>query len=131
MHAVCDEYGSHSFKSDGWLARRPRVQEVISDQEKEYQQIELGGHQHVNARGILARTPCRHCPHSVPCPFESGRRRRGGFEDRKAARQGLPSLMAENGNACTTYAYCGPTPGFSAPFHHGQCLCPALSTIQM
>jgi len=59
MHAVCDEHGSHSFKSDGWPARRPRVQEVISNEEKKYQQTELGGHQHVNARGILARTPCR------------------------------------------------------------------------
>jgi len=89
MHAVCDEHGSHSFKSDGWPARRPRVQEVISDQEKEYQQTELEGHQHVNARGILARTQCWHCQQSVPCPFESGRRRWGGFEDRKAVQTGI------------------------------------------
>ena len=38
MYAVYDEHGSHSFKSDGWPARRPRMQEVISDQEKEYRQ---------------------------------------------------------------------------------------------
>jgi len=49
----------------------------------------------------------------------------------KRARLGLPSLMAENGNACTTYACLGPNPRFSAPFRHGQCLWPALSTIQM
>jgi len=65
MHAVCDEHSSHLFNSDGWPAQRQRVQEVISDQENEYQQAELRGHQHVNARGILARTPCLHSPHSV------------------------------------------------------------------
>jgi len=86
MHSVCDEHGSHSFKSDGWLARRPGMQEVILDQEKEYQQAELGGHQHVNARGILARTPCQHCPHSVSFEFPSGQQCRGGFEDRKAGQ---------------------------------------------
>ena len=46
------------------------------------------------------------------------------FEDRKRARQKLPSLMAENGNACTTCAYLSPTPGFLAPFYYCQCLCP-------
>jgi hypothetical protein len=51
----------------------------------------------------------------------------------KRSRQELPSLMAENGNACTTYAYLSPTPVFFAPFYYGQCLrvCPALSAIQM
>jgi len=33
----------------------------------------------------------------------------------KRARQGLPSLMAENGNACTTYAYLGKL--FASLFH--------------
>jgi len=50
--------------------------------------------------------------------------RQSDFEDRKQARQKLPSLMAENGNACTTCAYLSPTPGFSAPFYYCQCLCP-------
>ena len=46
------------------------------------------------------------------------------FEDRKRARQKLPSLMAENGNACMTCAYLNRTPGFCAPFYYWQCLCP-------
>jgi len=41
------------------------------DGETENQRAELGGHHYLNARGILARTPCQHCPHSVPCPFGS------------------------------------------------------------
>ena len=67
------------------------------------------------------------CPHGVPCPFGSflsDRWRQPDFEDRKRARQKLPSLMAENGNACTTCAYLSPTPGFFAPFYYCQCLCP-------
>jgi hypothetical protein len=97
------------------------------DEETGIQRAELGGHQHLNAGGILARTRCRHCPHGVPCPFGSflsDRLRQSDFEDRKRARQKLPSLMAENGNACTTCAYLSPTPGFSAPFYYCQCLCP-------
>jgi len=43
---------------------------------------------------------------------------------RKWARQKLPSLMAKNGNACTTCAYLSPTPGFFATFYYYQCLCP-------
>ena len=81
----------------------------------------------LNARGILARTRCRQCPHGVPCPFGSflsDRKRQPDFEDRKRARQKLPSLMAENGNTCTTCAYLSPTPGFFAPFYYCQCLCP-------
>jgi len=46
------------------------------------------------------------------------------FEDRKRTRQELPSLMAENGNACTTCTYLSPTPDFFAPFYYCQCLCP-------
>jgi len=63
------------------------MKEVISDEEKENQRAELGGHQHLNARGILARTPCQHFSHSVPCPFEFpwGRRRQADFEDQKWA----------------------------------------------
>ena len=92
------------------------------DEETENQRAELGGHQHLNARGTLACTRCRQCPHGVPCPL-------GSFlsddsEDRKRARQKLPSLMAENGNAYTTCAYLSPTPGFFAPFYYCQCLCP-------
>jgi len=45
-------------------------------------------------------------------------------EDRKRARQKLPSPMAENWNACTTCAYLSPTPDFFAPFYCCQCLCP-------
>ena len=30
MHAVCDEHGSHSFKSDGLPAHRPWTHEVMS-----------------------------------------------------------------------------------------------------
>jgi len=41
------------------------------DEETENQRAELGGHQHLNARGILARTRCRQCPRGVPCPFGS------------------------------------------------------------
>jgi len=126
MHAVCDEHSSHSFKSDGSPEKRPWMQEVISDKEKENRRVELGGHQHLNARGILARTPCRHCPHSVPCSFGflSDRRRQPDFEDRKRTRQEIPSLMAENGNSCTTCAYLSPTLGFFAPFYYCHCLCP-------
>ena len=46
------------------------------------------------------------------------------FEDRKRARQKLPSLIAENGNACTTCAYISPTPGFFAQFYYCQCRWP-------
>ena len=97
------------------------------DEKTENQRAELGGHQHLNARGILARTRCRQCPHGVPCPFGSflsDRKRQTDFKDRKRARQKLPSLMAENGNAYTTCAYLSPTPGFFAPFYYCQCLCP-------
>ena len=97
------------------------------DEETQNQRTELGGHQHLNARGILARTRCRHCPQSVPCPFGSflsDRWRQSDFEDHKRAQQKLPWLMAENGNACTTYAYLSPTPGFFAPFYYCQCLWP-------
>ena len=41
------------------------------DEETEKQRAELGGHQHLNARGILERTRCRECPHGVSCPFGS------------------------------------------------------------
>ena len=51
-------------------------------------------------------------------------RRQPDFEDRKRARQKLPSLMVENGNAYTTCVYLSPTPGFFAPFYYLQCLCP-------
>jgi len=97
------------------------------DEETENQRAELGGHQHLNARGILARTWCQHCPHGVPCPFRtflSDQWCQPNFEDRKLAWQKSPSLMAENGNACTTCAYLSPTPGFFAPFYYCQCLCP-------
>jgi len=98
------------------------------DKETENQRAELRGHQHLNARGILARTLCRHCPHGVPCPFRSflsDRWRQPDFEDRKRARQKFPWLMAENGNACTTCGYLSLTPGFFAPFYYCQCLCPS------
>ena len=75
----------------------------------------------------LARTPCRHRPHSVPCPFGSFLSdwwRQPDFEDRKRARQKLPSLMAENRNSCMKCAHLSPTPGFFAPFYYCQCLCP-------
>ena len=49
---------------------------------------------------------------------------RPDLEDRKRARQKLPSLMTENENACTTCVYLCPTPGFFAPFYYRQCLCP-------
>ena len=39
------------------------------DEETENQRAELGGHQLLNERGILARTRCRQCAHGVPCPF--------------------------------------------------------------
>ena len=39
------------------------------DEETENQRAELGDHQNLNARGILARTRCRQCPHGVSCPF--------------------------------------------------------------
>jgi len=38
------------------------------DEETENQRAELGGYQHLNARGILARTRCWQCPHGVPFP---------------------------------------------------------------
>ena len=97
------------------------------DEETENQRTELGDPQHLNARGILARTRCRQCPHCVPCPFGSflsDRWRQPDFEDRKRARQKLPSLMAENGNTCTTCAYLSPTAGFFAPCYYCQCLFP-------
>ena len=81
----------------------------------------------LNARGILARTRCRQCQHGVPCPFGSflsDRKRQPDFEDRKRARQKPPSLMTENGNACTTCTYLSPTPDFFVPFYYSQCLCP-------
>ena len=113
MHTVCDEHSSHSFKSDGWPAHRPRVQEVISDQQKKYQQTELWGHQHVNAQGLLHA-------HRVGTVHTACLALSNQADDaevvlriEKRVRQGLLSLMAENGNACTTYAYHGPTPGFS------------------
>jgi len=74
------------------------------------------------------------CTHTVSavstgmsCPFGSflsDRWRQPDFEDRKRARQKLPSLMTENGNACTTCAYLSPTPGFFSPLCYCQCLCP-------
>jgi len=96
------------------------------DEETEDQRAELRGHQHLNACGIIARTRCQHCPHSVTCPFLSflSDWRPPDFEDLKRAWQRLPSLMAENGNACTTCAYLSPTPGFFALFYYYQCLCP-------
>jgi len=39
------------------------------EEETENQRTELGGHQHLNVSGILARTRCRQCPHGVPCPI--------------------------------------------------------------
>ena len=87
------------------------------DEETENQRAELGGHQHLNARGILARTRCRQCVHGVSCPFGSFLSD-SDFEDRKRARQKLPSLLAENGNTCTTCAYLSPTPGFFTPFYY-------------
>ena len=50
---------------------------------------------------------------------------------RKRARQKLPSLMTENGNACTTCAHLSPTPGFFAPFYYCQCLMVSAVQIQM
>jgi len=97
------------------------------DEETENQRAELKGHQHLNARGILARIRCWQCPHGMPCPFRSFPSdcwHQPDFEDRKRARKKLPSLMAENGNACTTCAYLSPTPGFFAPFYYCQCFCP-------
>ena len=41
------------------------------DEETENQRAELGGHQDLNARGILERTRCRQYPHGVPCPVGS------------------------------------------------------------
>jgi len=41
------------------------------DEEKENQRTEVRGHPHLHARGILVRTPCQHCPHSVSYPFGS------------------------------------------------------------
>ena len=64
MNAVCDEHGNHS------CAQTMDVRSDV-DEETENQRAELGGHQHLNARGILARTRCRQCPHGVPCPFGS------------------------------------------------------------
>jgi len=93
------------------------------DKEKENQRAELEDHQHLNARGILARTPCQYCPHSVPCPFRSFLSdlwrhlilRIGDRPDRNYPRCG---------NACTTCACLSPTPGFFNPFYYCQCLCP-------
>jgi len=108
------------------------MQEVISDQEKEYRQ----NSEAINMRmhGVFLHTHRVGTVHSA-CLALSNFRRADNAEVvlriEKRVQQGLPSLMAENGNACTTYAYLGPTPGFSALFYHGQCLCSALSTIQM
>jgi len=41
------------------------------DEETDNQRAELGGHQHLNARGIFVRTRCRQCPHGVFYPFGS------------------------------------------------------------
>ena len=97
------------------------------DEETEKQRAELGDNQHMNARGILTRTRCQQCPHGVSCPFGSflsDRGRQPDFVVRKRARQQLPSLMTDSGNACTTCSYLSPTPGFFAPFYYCQCLCP-------
>ena len=77
------------------------------NEETENQRTELGGHQHSNTRGILARTRCWHYPHGLPCPFGSFLSD-PDFEDREQAQQKLPWLMAENGIACTTCAYLSP-----------------------
>ena len=39
------------------------------DKETGNQRAELGGHQHLNTRGILARTLCRQYTHGVPWTF--------------------------------------------------------------
>jgi len=126
MHAVCDEHGSHSFKSNGLPAHRPWIHEVmstrrqkISGQNSEVISIRI----HVvflHAHGVDT-------VHGVPCPFGSflsDQWRQPDFEDRKRVRQKLPSLMAEDGNTCTTCTYCSSTPAFFAPFYYCQCLCP-------
>jgi len=80
----------------------------------------------LNTSGILARTRCRQFPHGVPCPFGSflsDRRRQPDFEDYKRARQKLPSLMAENRNACTTCAHLR----LLCSILLFQCLCPYIN----
>jgi len=53
------------------------------------------------------------------------------FEDRQQPRQKLPSLMAENGNTCTTCAYLSRTHGFFAPFYFASVSALMVSAVQL
>ena len=110
MYAVCDEHGNHLFKSDGLSAHRPWMHEVMSTRR---QKISGQNSEAINIwmHVVLLHThgvSTVHTTDGVPCPlgsFLSDWWRQPDFEDRKRARQKLPSLMAENGNTCTTCAY--------------------------
>jgi len=131
MHAVCDEHSSSNLMG---CQRTDHGCTKGCQQVDRNQRAKLGGHQHLNARGILARTQCWQCPHGVPCPFGSflsDQWHQPDFEDHKRARQKLPLLMAENGNACMTCAYLIPTPGFFAPFFIASVSVLMVSAVQI
>jgi len=128
MHAVCDEHGSHLFKSDGLPAHRPWIHHW-----KWCRRVDRKSAGRTR-RPSTFKCTWYSCTHTMSAlftqralPFQIISVRLmtpPDFEDRKWVWQKLPALMAENWNACTTCAYLNPTPGFFAPFYYCQFLYP-------